>query len=217
MSGGGVRLRERFQHLVDTHYDSLWCYAHFLTGGAWRWVKSAEAVRLDAGKRTITIKSSKHGSSLDCFYLSTDAAFNPAGHITAAEPARLTLSAVSVEGYPRLSWAGPKDGRFSHYNLYCDSRANLTPGRTTLIASPDAPERVNWQIQPGINWYKVTQVTLDGLESEPSNEVSVQKSPLHLHPRTTGFSGPRGNRRVSRTSNHAGRGCIHHRLEAGEI
>ena len=27
-------LREQFQHLVDTHYDSLWSYAHFLTRGA---------------------------------------------------------------------------------------------------------------------------------------------------------------------------------------
>lgn len=29
-----MRLREQFQHLVDTHYDPLWSYAHFLTGGA---------------------------------------------------------------------------------------------------------------------------------------------------------------------------------------
>ena len=27
-------MRDRFQHLVDAHYDSLWSYAHFLTGGA---------------------------------------------------------------------------------------------------------------------------------------------------------------------------------------
>ena len=54
-------------------------------------------------------------------------------------------------------------------------RRGFTPGRETLIASPDGTEFLDWQALPGRNYYTVTQVTLDGLESEPSNEVSVQK------------------------------------------
>ncbi|KPJ52010.1 MAG: hypothetical protein AMS16_06995 [Planctomycetes bacterium DG_58] len=144
-------------------------------GDAWQWVRSPGTVKLAAGERTITIESSKHGSCLDCFYLSTDANFEPKGRIVTTTPDKPTLDATSVGGYPKLSWQGAKDERFHYYNLYCSRQAGFTPGRATLIASPDGTEFLDWQTLPGRNYYRVTQVTLDGLESAPSNEVSVQK------------------------------------------
>ena len=115
------------------------------------------------------------GSCLDCLYLSTDANFEPKGRIKTSTPGSLALSGVVNGGYPKLSWRGTKDKRFSHYNLYYSRLPGCAPGRATLIASPDGTEFLDWQALPGRSYYRVTQVTLDGIESGSSNEVSVQK------------------------------------------
>jgi len=47
--------------------------------------------------------------------------------------------------------------------------------RSTLIASPDETEHLDWQAPAGRRYHKVTQVTLDGLESIPSDEVVVEQ------------------------------------------
>ena len=95
----------------------------------------------------------------------------PAGRIVAPVPEPLELQGESVDGgHMKLSWAGPKSPRWHHYNIYCSDTAGFTPDRKTLIASPDRSEHLDWQGR-GKRYYRVTQVTLDGLESKPSNEI----------------------------------------------
>ena len=74
-----------------------------------------------------------------------------------------------------LTWSGPKPPRWSHYNLYSSNHPGFTCDRSTIIASPDALEHVDWRAPAGRTYYKVTHVTLDGLESAPSNEVAVER------------------------------------------
>jgi hypothetical protein len=80
---------------------------------------------------------------------------------------------------PRLRSHGTRKSccapRWSHYNLYSSNHPGFACDRSTIIASPDAPEYVDWRAPAGPNYYKVTQVTLDGLESAPSNEMAVAR------------------------------------------
>jgi len=141
---------------------------------AWQWVKGG-ATPLKAGANKVVIASSKYGSCLDCVYFSTDTAFKPRGRILAARPAKLTLSADrSAGGKPHLTWSGKKDARWYHYNLYCGSAAGFTCDRAALVASPDAERHIDWSAPGGAKFYRVTQVTLDGLESEPSDAVAAE-------------------------------------------
>lgn len=139
----------------------------------WRWEKSKTVVRLKAGKQRINITSTKYGSCLDCFYLSTDGSFIPKGRIKTTLPEKLTLSVQMDEKYPCLSWNASKDKRFYYYNVYCSTKPNFNPSRKTLIGSPDSTKFLDWQAISGRKYYKVTQVTLDGIESEPSNEIEI--------------------------------------------
>jgi len=141
----------------------------------WKWVKSEAKVALGAGKQTLIIASSKHGSCLDCFYLSTDDAFDPAGRIVAEVPRAPTLKGELREGYPQLAWACEKDKRFHHFNLYASTKPDFTPSRKTLIASPDGAGYLDWRAPAGGQFYRITQFTLDGLESAPSNAVELTK------------------------------------------
>ena len=120
--------------------------------------------------------SAKHGSCLDCFYLCEDRGFQPVGRIVEARPSVPALSVETDAGMARLSWRGAKSARFSHYNIYTSPQANVTPGQQTLLASPDAETFLDWRAPEGVHYYRVTQVTLDGLESPPSNEVSARRS-----------------------------------------
>jgi fibronectin type 3 domain-containing protein len=90
-------------------------------------------------------------------------------------PSPPALNADARNGRPRLIWFDRKSPRWSHYNLYSSNHPGFACDRSTIIASPDAPEYVDWRAPAGPNYYKVTQVTLDGLESAPSNEMAVAR------------------------------------------
>ena len=140
----------------------------------WRWVRAAEPVRLNGGRQAVEIASSTHGSCLDCFYLTEDKDFDPTGRIIAERPRPLKLTAAPDGQHVRLSWSGSKSSRWYHYNLYASDRADAPAGQAALIASPDGQTYLDWQAEPGQTlYYRVTQVTLDGLESEPSDPVSA--------------------------------------------
>ena len=140
----------------------------------WAWATSAEPVALKAGKQALEIASTTYGSCLDCFYLAGDKDFKPAGRILAETPEPLQLTAAPAgAGQAKLSWEKSAHKRWSHFNLYCSDKAGFTPDHTTLVASPDANTFLDWQAGRGTRYYRVTQVSLDGLESKPSNEVKV--------------------------------------------
>ncbi len=142
----------------------------------WQWVTSDKPVQFAEGRQFIEIASSKYGSSLDCFYLATDKAFKPAGRIVAERPEALKLSAEAAEGGVRLTWQGRQSKRWHHYNIYCSDKADFAPSRKTLIASPDGQSYLDWQVKPGAKlYYRITQVTIDGLESEASNAASAAR------------------------------------------
>jgi hypothetical protein len=90
-------------------------------------------------------------------------------------PSAPTLKADLENGRPRLIWSDRRSARWSHYNLYSSDHPGFACDRSTIIASPDAPHHLDWQAPPGRNYYRVTQVTLDGLESAPSNEVAAER------------------------------------------
>ncbi len=140
----------------------------------WIWATSDTAVELASGAQKIEITSNVYGSSLDCFYLATDKGFKPAGRIVAVKPAALKLGAKTAEGGVKLTWRGKQDARWYHYNIYCGTEAGFTPDQKTLIASPDGNAYLDWQVTAGQTlYYKITQVTLDGIESDASNEVPI--------------------------------------------
>ena len=142
---------------------------------AWAWARSARPIQLSAGPQDLTIASSAYGSCLDCICLSTDRDFDPTGRVSAAVPSPPTLHADAENGRPRLIWSDRRSPRWGHYNLYSSNHPGFACDRSTIIASPDAPEHVDWRAPAGRNCYKVTQVTLDGLESAPSNEVAAER------------------------------------------
>ena len=133
----------------------------------WRWVRSGNSVSLTAGKQSIAITSDTRGSSLDAFYLSTDKSFTPEGRVLAPQPQALALSGSMSGGYPVLNWTESDNPRFYYYNLYASDNANFEIDQRNLIASPDKTSYLDWQALGG-QYYRVTQVTLDGFESEPS-------------------------------------------------
>jgi len=133
----------------------------------WRWVRSTSSVSLAAGKQSIAIISDTRGSSLDAFYLSTDADFNPEGRVLAPQPNALELSGSMSAGYPILNWTQSSNPRFYYYNLYASNNADFEIDQSNLIASPDKTSYLDWQALAG-QYYRVTQVTLDGFESDPS-------------------------------------------------
>ena len=133
----------------------------------WRWVRSTSSVSLAAGPQSIVISSATRGSSLDAFYLSTDADFTPLGRVLAPQPQVLELSGSMSGGYPTLSWAQSNNSRFYYFNLYASDSANFEIDQSNLIASPDKASYLDWQALAG-QYYRVTQVTLDGFESNPS-------------------------------------------------
>ena len=135
--------------------------------GDWRWVRSTSSVSLAAGPQSIVISSATRGSSLDAFYLSTDADFTPLGRVLAPQPQVLELSGSMSGGYPTLSWAQSNNSRFYYFNLYASDSANFEIDQSNLIASPDKASYLDWQALAG-QYYRVTQVTLDGFESDPS-------------------------------------------------
>ena len=140
----------------------------------WIWATSATPATLNAGEQSIEIASSKYGSSLDCFYLATDKDFAPVGRIVATKPAALKLGAKTAEDGVKLTWRGKQDARWYHYNIYCGTEAGFTPSQKNLVASPDGNAYLDWQVTAGQTlYYKITQVTRDGLESDASNEVPV--------------------------------------------
>ena len=62
-----------------------------------------------------------------------------------------------------------------YVTMPCNEEANFTPSQRNLIASPDGNRYLDWQVKPGQKlYYRLTQVTLDGLESPASNEVSAE-------------------------------------------
>ncbi len=138
----------------------------------WQWVRSTGAVHLEPGTQQVDIGSSTLGSCLDAFYLSTDPDFLPEGRAVALPPAELTLSGELSGGLPLLSWTASDNPRFYYYNLYASDSADFEIGRATLVASPDTPSTLDWQAPSGQH-YRVTQVTRDGLESAPSEVVSL--------------------------------------------
>jgi len=163
-----ARLKGREGARVEIHHQLVEA-----AGASWQWVRSPGKVSLNEGSQKLLVSSSRYGSALDCFYLSTDGSFEPAGRLRVTPPEALRLSAAPAgEGQVRLSWERSKDRRISHYNLYCSDQPNFAPDRKTLIASPDVSEYLDWQAGSGRWYYRVSQVTLDGLESKPSNEVS---------------------------------------------
>ncbi len=140
----------------------------------WQWVKGG-TTSLKAGKNTVAIASSKLGSCLDCVYFSTDGAFKPEGRISAVAPKPVSISASkSPSGRPRLTVSGGRDARWSHYNIYCGGAAGFVCDRATIISSPEAAVHIDWSAPGGRKFYKATQVTLDGLESKPSDAVTVE-------------------------------------------
>ena len=87
---------------------------------------------------------------------------------------RMSCVAKGAGGLPKLSWSGERSKRFSHYNLYAGKAANFKCDRRTLIASPDREKYLDWHALPAEPFYKVTQVTRDGLESAPSNAAKAE-------------------------------------------
>jgi hypothetical protein len=139
----------------------------------WQWVRAPRPARLPAGRQKIGIASDTYGSCLDCFFLSTDGEFPEEGRVLAPRPEALRLTAAAGDR-PRLSWSGERSPRWWHYNLYCSDRPGFTPGQRSLLASPDEESYLDWRAPAGPKYYRVTQVTRDGLESAPSNEVRVE-------------------------------------------
>jgi len=148
-------------------------------GTRWTWIRSPRPVHLQAGAQQLALSSSRYGSCFDCLYLSTDRGFEPKGRIRAVVPSSPTLGVAPVGeaagGKVRLVWSREKSPRWSHYNLYSSHSPDFACDRTTLIASPDEPEHLDWGAPAGRNCYRVTQVTLDGMESPPSNVVVVEQ------------------------------------------
>ncbi len=141
----------------------------------WQWVKSEAASDLAWGKQQIVIASEKYGSCLDSFFLTEDKDFEPTRRVLADKPKALTLEAKVDDGLVRLNWSGKKSKRFYHYNVYVSDKADFVPSQATLLVSPDRETYLDWQIKPDVkNFYKVTQVTRDGLESTPSDAASPQ-------------------------------------------
>jgi hypothetical protein len=143
----------------------------------WQWTTSDQPVTLAAGSQTIEIASDQYGSSLDCFFLATDKDFAgqaATGRIVATVPVQPKLAAAATPNGPRLQWTADKDRRFSHFNVYGSAQAGFTPSQATLVASPDKPALLDWQAPAGKHYYRITQVTRDGLESAPSDEVAVE-------------------------------------------
>lgn len=138
------------------------------SSGQWQWVRSSQPVSLAAGQQNIGIASNTYGSCLDAFYLSTDADFEPRGRVTTTEPETLQLSVTVEQGLPKLSWPLSQHPRFYYYNLYCVQETGDLPSQHNLIASPDKPDFLDWQTVGDCAYYKLTQVTLDGLQSTPS-------------------------------------------------
>jgi len=139
----------------------------------WQWVRSNNYVSLSAGIQPITIASSLYGSRLDAIYLSTDSQFLPQGRISATPPAATVLSKTLAGNYVRLNWNTTSGPRFNYYNIYASKTPNFIADRKTLIASVDKNFYLDWQAQQGVNYYVVTSVTLDGLESPVSNIISA--------------------------------------------
>lgn len=143
----------------------------------WTWARSATAAALAAGRQAVEIASSTYGSCLDCFYLAEDEGFDPAGRVVAQQPEPLVLKARADGPCVKLTWSGPRSSRWHHYNVYASDRADFRPSQATLIASPDRATWLDWQVRPGRRCgYKVTQVTLDGLESAGSNGAAAEPS-----------------------------------------
>ena len=84
----------------------------------------------------------------------------------------LTAATPTKDGV-RLTWADVKDARWWHYNVYAADRPDFVCDRSTLVASPSEAGYLDWQAPTGRKCYRVTQVTLDGLESAPSEVGEV--------------------------------------------
>ncbi len=139
----------------------------------WKWAESKGSVSLKAGINKISLSCKKYGSCIDSFYLCTDKGFKPKARILSTKPDALTLQGKSAGKHSQLSWNPTQSQRFHHYNIYCSANKNEAISQETLIASPDSVSYLDWQLSSGTWHYKVTQVNADGIESDPSNEVSI--------------------------------------------
>ena len=142
-------------------------------GDRWTWSKSPQPVELPAGAQTIQIAAGQYGSAIDALYFSTDGEFVPSGrNATDATPPPVPTDLTATPDGPfvaTLTWTASEARDLHHYNLYVGDEPGFAPSQATLIASPDRPRYVDWQVDPKRRQvYKLTAVDRQGNESAPS-------------------------------------------------
>ncbi|MFW5799150.1 MAG: fibronectin type III domain-containing protein, partial [Planctomycetota bacterium] len=73
-----------------------------------------------------------------------------------------------------LKWLPSPEPDVDHYNVYCSTTDNFRPRQQQLVASPVAPEVIDWGLKHStVYYYRVTAVDRAGNESAPSPQVAV--------------------------------------------
>lgn len=73
-----------------------------------------------------------------------------------------------------LTWLPSPEPDVDHYNVYCSTTDNFRPRQQQLVASPVAPEVIDWGLEHStVYYYRITAVDRAGNESDPSPQVAI--------------------------------------------
>jgi hypothetical protein len=147
----------------------------------WTWVKFKGVLPLKPGSHSqvqLIVTSSLYGSAIDRLVLTTDSSFSPQDAVEIRWPGRepiQNLKAQASSPYAvKVAWPRPGGSTLHHYNVYCGEEKDFPVDQSTLIASPDRHECLDWGLKPGTTYYyRVTWVDRGGNESLPSPAVEA--------------------------------------------
>jgi len=165
---------------IELHLDGQRVAAAQLPkGDAWRWLQLGQDIRLEQGERVVRLASATQGLHLDQLCLTSDPACRPdhlALYDRAPPPAPPQVRVVAVHEFAvALSWPPCPAPDFSHYNLYCAAGRDPDPVQALRIASPAAPQYLDWGLRNNVEYrYRVTCVDRRGNESPPSPPVTTR-------------------------------------------
>jgi hypothetical protein len=152
----------------------------------WTWVKFKGALTSSESSTSpiqLRLTSSLYGSAIDRLLLTSTAddkaGFSPREavevHWPEQKPPRDIKARARSPYAVKVAWPGAAGEMLHHYNVYCGEEKDFTADQSTLVASPDEKECLDWGLEPGKTYYyRVTSVDRGGNESLPSPAVEVK-------------------------------------------
>ncbi|MBI4026397.1 MAG: fibronectin type III domain-containing protein [Verrucomicrobia bacterium] len=155
------------------------------SGNAWKYapLKDRCSLMFEKGTHVVRLSTTTQGVHLDQMCLTDDDGCQPrplALYDTIPPAATTGLAATKRHPFAlELSWAESKDADFSHYNLYRARKKNPQPLQVMRIASPVAPNYLDWGLENNSEYrYCVTCADRRGNESAPSPVVAARTAAI---------------------------------------